>query len=91
MLSARHEEDKLCQKCPPTCKETGNWKLKESPTSQGRPCRGGAPLPNPKPLPEAEAAWGGKKALPPLLLCVFTGSHSNAWQKTAGRSKFSLL
>lgn len=74
------------KKCPPTCKETGNWKSEESPTSQSRRCRGGASLQIPKPLPEAGAAWGGEKALPPLLLCVLTGIHSRSWQEPAGRS-----
>ena len=75
--SARHQEKRIncAKKCPPTCKETGNWKSEESPTSQSRLCRGGAPLPIPKPLPEAEAAWGEKEALLPLLLCWFAGSH----------------
>lgn len=73
------------KKCPPTCKETGNWKSEESPTSQSRRCRGGASLQIPKPLPESGAAWGGEKALPPLLLCVLTGIHSRSWQEPAGR------
>lgn len=82
-LSARHEEERInCAKnCPPTCKETGNWKSEESPTSQSRLCRGGASLQIPKPLPEAQAAWGGEKALPPLLPCTLTGIHSSSWQE----------
>lgn len=85
-LSARHEEKWIncAKKCPPTCKETGNWKSEESPTSQSRLCRGGASLQIPKPLPEAGAAWGGEKAL---------RTYRDSFQFLAGtcRQKYSLL
>ena len=45
-LSARHEEMRIicAKKCPPTCKETGNWKRNPPPpgadcAEAGRPCQ----------------------------------------------------